>query len=95
MRIGLLTEGARPYATGEPWLWRGRLVRGLTQRAFAFTVPSHPAHRRAGAGPPCRAGSTGCAPRRSGTGAAVDATRSPARRPPFRGRWPNASSGRL
>ncbi|MFD8947219.1 hypothetical protein ACFV00_35425, partial [Streptomyces californicus] len=45
MRIGLLTEGARPYATGEPWLWRGRLVRGLTQRAFAFTVPSHPAHR--------------------------------------------------
>ncbi|MFI1803421.1 hypothetical protein ACH415_07435 [Streptomyces californicus] len=45
MRIGLLTEGARPYATGEPWLWRGRLVRGLTQRASAFTVPSHPAHR--------------------------------------------------
>ncbi|MDW4918187.1 hypothetical protein [Streptomyces californicus] len=45
MRIGLLTEGARPYAIGEPWLWRGRLVRGLTQRASAFTVPSHPAHR--------------------------------------------------
>ncbi|MET8706958.1 hypothetical protein ABZV82_11300 [Streptomyces californicus] len=45
MRIGLLTEGARPYATGEPWLWRGRLVRGLTQRESAFTVPSHPAHR--------------------------------------------------
>ncbi|WP_234310511.1 MULTISPECIES: hypothetical protein [unclassified Streptomyces] len=45
MRIGLLTEGARPYATGESWLWRGRLVRGLTQRESAFTVPSHPAHR--------------------------------------------------
>ncbi|NEA10093.1 transferase, partial [Streptomyces sp. SID10692] len=45
MRIGLLTEGARPYATGKSWLWRGRLVRGLTQRASAFTVPSHSAHR--------------------------------------------------
>ncbi|MFF2598284.1 hypothetical protein ACFVVB_04280 [Streptomyces californicus] len=45
MRIGLLTEGARPYATGKSWLWRGRLVRGLTQRASACTVPSHSAHR--------------------------------------------------
>ncbi|MEU5131513.1 hypothetical protein [Streptomyces californicus] len=45
MRIGLLTEGARPYATGESWLWRGRLVRALPQRESAFTVPSHSAHR--------------------------------------------------
>ncbi|WP_371822379.1 hypothetical protein [Streptomyces sp. M54] len=45
MRIGLLTEGARSYATGESWPRCGRLVRGLTQRASAFTVPSHPAHR--------------------------------------------------
>ncbi|MFJ6885641.1 hypothetical protein ACIQRC_12550 [Streptomyces californicus] len=45
MRIGLLTEGARPYATGESWPRCGRLVRALTQRASAFTVPSHPAHR--------------------------------------------------
>ncbi|WP_055599543.1 glycosyltransferase [Streptomyces aureus] len=34
MRIGLLTEGGYPYATGEPGLWCDRLVRGLGQHQF-------------------------------------------------------------
>ncbi|MFD7613376.1 GT4 family glycosyltransferase PelF [Streptomyces sp. NPDC059828] len=34
MRIGLLTEGGYPYATGESRLWCDRLVRGLTQHEF-------------------------------------------------------------
>ncbi|MEK9519251.1 glycosyltransferase [Streptomyces venezuelae] len=34
MRIGLLTEGGYPYATGEPGLWCERLVRGLGQHQF-------------------------------------------------------------
>ncbi|WP_448318360.1 DUF3492 domain-containing protein [Streptomyces sp. CO7] len=34
MRIGLLTEGGYPYATGEARLWCDRLVRGLGQHEF-------------------------------------------------------------
>ncbi|MEV7372744.1 glycosyltransferase [Streptomyces sp. NPDC090301] len=34
MRIGLLTEGGYPYATGEPGLWCERLVHGLGQHQF-------------------------------------------------------------
>ncbi|WP_411574412.1 DUF3492 domain-containing protein [Streptomyces fradiae] len=34
MRIGLLTEGGYPYATGESRLWCDRLVRGLHQHEF-------------------------------------------------------------
>ncbi|MDT9688304.1 DUF3492 domain-containing protein [Streptomyces sp. P9(2023)] len=34
MRIGLLTEGGYPYATGESRLWCDRLVRGLTPHEF-------------------------------------------------------------
>uniref|UniRef100_UPI00278C45A3 DUF3492 domain-containing protein n=1 Tax=Streptomyces venezuelae TaxID=54571 RepID=UPI00278C45A3 len=34
MRIGLLTEGGYPYATGETGLWCERLVRGLGQHQF-------------------------------------------------------------
>ncbi|MFI5616410.1 DUF3492 domain-containing protein [Streptomyces sp. NPDC051567] len=34
MRIGLLTEGGYPYATGEAGLWCDRLVRGLPQHRF-------------------------------------------------------------
>ncbi|MFJ2934699.1 glycosyltransferase [Streptomyces sp. NPDC087219] len=34
MRIGLLTEGGYPYATGESGLWCERLVRGLGQHQF-------------------------------------------------------------
>lgn len=34
MRIGLLTEGGYPYATGEKRLWCDRLVHGLAQHEF-------------------------------------------------------------
>ncbi|MEV0601160.1 glycosyltransferase [Streptomyces sp. NPDC050315] len=34
MRIGLLTEGGYPYASGETRAWRDRLVRGLTGHDF-------------------------------------------------------------
>ncbi|MCB8902974.1 MULTISPECIES: DUF3492 domain-containing protein [unclassified Streptomyces] len=34
MRIGLLTEGGYPYATGESGLWCERLVHGLGQHQF-------------------------------------------------------------
>ncbi|MGA5411998.1 DUF3492 domain-containing protein [Streptomyces lavendulocolor] len=34
MRIGLLTEGGYPYATGESRLWCDRLVRGLARHDF-------------------------------------------------------------
>ncbi|MFF9911804.1 GT4 family glycosyltransferase PelF [Streptomyces sp. NPDC013457] len=34
MRIGLLTEGGYPYATGESRLWCDRLVRGLASHEF-------------------------------------------------------------
>ncbi|MDQ1008437.1 glycosyltransferase involved in cell wall biosynthesis [Streptomyces sp. V4I23] len=34
MRIGLLTDGAYPYAAGETGLWCDRLVRGLAQHEF-------------------------------------------------------------
>ncbi|WP_432095067.1 DUF3492 domain-containing protein [Streptomyces sp. bgisy100] len=34
MRVGLLTEGGYPYATGKARLWCDRLVRGLTQHEF-------------------------------------------------------------
>ncbi|MER7538630.1 glycosyltransferase [Streptomyces sp. NPDC097704] len=34
MRIGMLTEGGYPYATGESGRWCDRLVRGLGQHSF-------------------------------------------------------------
>ena len=34
VRIGLLTDGGYPYATGESRLWCDRLVRGLAQHEF-------------------------------------------------------------
>ncbi|WP_351226353.1 DUF3492 domain-containing protein [Streptomyces sp. NPDC002133] len=34
MRIGLLTDGGYPFATGESRLWCDRLVRGLAQHEF-------------------------------------------------------------
>ncbi|GHH54075.1 DUF3492 domain-containing protein [Streptomyces candidus] len=34
MRIGLLTEGGYPFATGESRFWCDRLVRGLTRHEF-------------------------------------------------------------
>ncbi|GGS66663.1 transferase [Streptomyces tanashiensis] len=53
MRIGLLTEGGYPYATGESGRWCERLVRGLGQHQFDLyalgrtgTPPALPPHAR-------------------------------------------------
>ncbi|MFD8212008.1 glycosyltransferase [Streptomyces sp. NPDC059695] len=46
MRIGLLTEGGYPYATGESGRWCERLVRGLGQHRFDLY-----AHGRTGTPP--------------------------------------------
>ncbi|MEU6297042.1 GT4 family glycosyltransferase PelF [Streptomyces erythrochromogenes] len=43
MRIGLLTEGGYPYATGEARLWCDRLVRGLPQHEFELYALSRSA----------------------------------------------------
>ncbi|MFD7263426.1 DUF3492 domain-containing protein [Streptomyces sp. NPDC059874] len=43
MRIGLLTEGGYPYATGEARLWCDRLVRGLPQHEFELYALSRDA----------------------------------------------------
>ncbi|MFJ7153338.1 GT4 family glycosyltransferase PelF [Streptomyces sp. NPDC101118] len=49
MRIGLLTEGGYPYATGESRLWCDRLVRGLPQHEFEIYALSRSAEQeRAG-----------------------------------------------
>ncbi|MER5986511.1 glycosyltransferase [Streptomyces sp. NPDC001787] len=45
MRIGLLTDGGHPYATGESGLWCDRLVRGLPQHEFDLFAPSRSAHQ--------------------------------------------------
>ncbi|HET6860779.1 MAG TPA: DUF3492 domain-containing protein [Streptomyces sp.] len=45
MRIGLLTEGGYPYATGESRLWCDRLVRGLAQHEFDVYALSRSAHQ--------------------------------------------------
>ncbi|MFE1368877.1 DUF3492 domain-containing protein [Streptomyces anulatus] len=45
MRIGLLTEGGYPYATGESRLWCDRLVRGLPQHEFDLFALSRSAHQ--------------------------------------------------
>ncbi|MGW0751434.1 DUF3492 domain-containing protein [Streptomyces sp. NPDC002587] len=43
MRIGLVTEGGYPYATGEARLWCDRLVRGLPQHEFELYALSRSA----------------------------------------------------
>ncbi|MFF8608592.1 GT4 family glycosyltransferase PelF [Streptomyces sp. NPDC015346] len=48
MRIGLLTEGGYPYATGESRLWCDRLVRGLTAHEFDLYALSRSARQEAG-----------------------------------------------
>ncbi|MCB5912302.1 DUF3492 domain-containing protein, partial [Streptomyces pinistramenti] len=48
MRIGLLTEGADPYAPGESYLWCERLVRGLTGHEFDVYALTDDARRTAG-----------------------------------------------
>ncbi|MFF5830258.1 DUF3492 domain-containing protein [Streptomyces bacillaris] len=45
MRIGLLTEGGYPYATGESRLWCDRLVRGLPQHEFDLFALSRSAEQ--------------------------------------------------
>ncbi|MFD8638310.1 DUF3492 domain-containing protein [Streptomyces sp. NPDC059533] len=45
MRIGLLTEGGYPYATGEARLWCDRLVRGLPQHEFELYALSRDAEQ--------------------------------------------------
>ncbi|GAA3377030.1 DUF3492 domain-containing protein [Streptomyces racemochromogenes] len=43
MRIGLVTEGGYPYASGEARLWCDRLVRGLPQHEFELYALSRTA----------------------------------------------------
>ncbi|WP_455358609.1 DUF3492 domain-containing protein [Streptomyces sp. SYSU K21746] len=45
MRIGLLTEGGYPYATGESRLWCDRLVRGLAHHEFEIYALSRSAQQ--------------------------------------------------
>ncbi|MYW30223.1 DUF3492 domain-containing protein, partial [Streptomyces sp. SID2119] len=45
MRIGLLTDGGYPYATGESRFWCDRLVRGLPQHEFDLFALSRSAHQ--------------------------------------------------
>ncbi|MFF9690062.1 DUF3492 domain-containing protein [Streptomyces sp. NPDC014623] len=45
MRIGLLTDGGYPYATGESRLWCDRLVRGLPQHEFDLFALSRSAQQ--------------------------------------------------
>ncbi|MGW3505685.1 DUF3492 domain-containing protein [Streptomyces globisporus] len=47
MRIGLLTDGGYPYATGESRLWCDRLVRGLPQHEFDLFALSRSARQEA------------------------------------------------
>lgn len=47
MRIGLLTDGGYPYASGESRLWCDRLVRGLTQHEFDLFALSRSAEQEA------------------------------------------------
>ncbi|WP_421110599.1 DUF3492 domain-containing protein [Streptomyces sp. NEAU-S77] len=47
MRVGLLTEGGYPYATGEARVWCDRLVRGLDQHDFEVYALSRDARQEA------------------------------------------------
>lgn len=47
MRIGLITEGGYPYATGESGLWCDRLVRGLAPHEFDIYALSRSARHDA------------------------------------------------
>ncbi|MFJ1926204.1 MULTISPECIES: DUF3492 domain-containing protein [unclassified Streptomyces] len=47
MRIGLLTDGGYPYATGESRLWCDRLVRGLSPHEFDLFALSRDAEQEA------------------------------------------------
>ncbi|MBU6534841.1 DUF3492 domain-containing protein [Streptomyces mayonensis] len=47
MRIGLLTEGGYPYASGEAVLWCDRLVRGMAEHEFDVYALSRSEHQEA------------------------------------------------
>lgn len=47
MRVGLLTEGGYPYATGEARVWCDRLVRGLDPHDFEIYALSRDARQEA------------------------------------------------
>ncbi|WP_318201520.1 DUF3492 domain-containing protein [Streptomyces sp. SCL15-4] len=51
MRLGLLTEGARPYASGAAASWCERLVRGLGQHEFDIYALGGGRRREAGVRP--------------------------------------------
>ncbi|MBI0295746.1 DUF3492 domain-containing protein, partial [Streptomyces sp. PRKS01-29] len=49
MRVGLLTEGGYPYATGDARVWCDRLVRGLAQHEFeVYALSRGPGQEGAG-----------------------------------------------
>ncbi|MGW3434219.1 DUF3492 domain-containing protein [Streptomyces melanosporofaciens] len=48
MRVGLLTEGGYPYATGDARVWCDRLVRGLAQHEFEVYALSRGPGQEAG-----------------------------------------------
>ncbi|MFI8518645.1 DUF3492 domain-containing protein [Streptomyces sp. NPDC085481] len=48
MRIGLLTEGGYPYASGESGVWCDRLVRGLAPHEFDLYALSRDARQETG-----------------------------------------------
>ncbi|WP_413807320.1 DUF3492 domain-containing protein [Streptomyces sp. OE57] len=51
MRVGLLTEGGYPYATGDARVWCDRLVRGLAQHEFeVYALSRDPGQEGAGWG---------------------------------------------
>lgn len=47
VRIGLVTDGGYPYATGESGLWCDRLVRGFAQHEFDLYALSRSAEQEA------------------------------------------------
>lgn len=62
VRIGLLTDGGYPYATGESGLWCDRLVRGLAQHEFDLFALSRCADQEARGRLPVQVGRVRTAP---------------------------------
>lgn len=77
MRVGLLTEGGYPYATGDARVWCDRLVRGLAQHEFEVYA--------LGRGPGQEAGGWGDLPRHVGLVRTVSLWGEPERRRGGRG----------
>ncbi|WP_099014899.1 DUF3492 domain-containing protein [Streptomyces malaysiensis] len=77
MRVGLLTEGGYPYATGDARVWCDRLVRGLAQHEFEVYA--------LGRDPGQQAGGWGDLPRNVGWVRTAPLWGEPVRRPGGRG----------